>query len=629
MLNWFTKKGDGQSPSLRKDDDGAIMVIGVFMAVFLVGMLYYLMGLGQTMLFRQRMQDAADATAFSGAVMNARGMNLMVLINLIMALLLAILIIIRALQILLGVALVIVTVLCAIPWTAAVGCPLVSPIGNLLNQVTQLYNRLENPIFKACEALTKVNRVIRAVWWLVAQADAITTAMIGYNPPIMVGFVWPVYQQMPTQDGQFAKLCERAAEIPGQIFGNLIGGAVGRFIAGMLNGFFRLAAATICGFPSSGTPSLGSFEGENLDDAFNSKALPQGPYGAACEGPPANSDACQQYSTWMTDSTPSGTTCATAPNPSLCESRMSEAGSACNPSNSNNPRDHSFFIETAIYQYEVGNMGELIRPTMPVNPPTTAQGRDLPCGTGSGVERFSAYSGGQCAQDHNAIGQDWYDRLDVDTSLDPQRRPRQTRQFTVQRVVGVLSCKVNRDRSIDGGSQPSQAANAGACGNPDIAPQEMKECARNPGEKVFQVLSMVMSSDGTFNRFRTGNDRGIFVAGMGRRWSQSGIGNVLQELGRFSFAQGEFFWEAPNPRFYGNHDLSWEEWMWEMGWRGRMRRLDAPDKLFAGSGCQNAGSCSGGGGGNPSVTPSSGQANQGDRNQGSGGLNSLGALLIH
>jgi hypothetical protein len=51
------------------------MVAGVFMAVFLVGTLYHLIGVGRAVLYRERMQDFADGAAFEAAVGYARSMN--------------------------------------------------------------------------------------------------------------------------------------------------------------------------------------------------------------------------------------------------------------------------------------------------------------------------------------------------------------------------------------------------------------------------------------------------------------------------------------------------------------------------------------------------------------------------
>ena len=73
------------------DQRGAIMVMAVFMAAFLVGCLWYLIGVGDALVYRERVQDAADAGAYSAAVYHARGMNLIALLNIVMAAMLAVL----------------------------------------------------------------------------------------------------------------------------------------------------------------------------------------------------------------------------------------------------------------------------------------------------------------------------------------------------------------------------------------------------------------------------------------------------------------------------------------------------------------------------------------------------------
>src|SRR4051812_40836726 len=79
-----------RAKTVREDQQGAIMVLGIFMCSCIVGVLWYVAGLGDAIVYRERMQEAADAVAFSGAVLHARGMNLIVLINLLMAVVLAI-----------------------------------------------------------------------------------------------------------------------------------------------------------------------------------------------------------------------------------------------------------------------------------------------------------------------------------------------------------------------------------------------------------------------------------------------------------------------------------------------------------------------------------------------------------
>jgi hypothetical protein len=71
-------------PSLLADESGATMVMGIFMAAMLVGMIYYVWGIGGAVVHRERLQDAADTAVFGAAVIEARGMNLIALLNVIM-----------------------------------------------------------------------------------------------------------------------------------------------------------------------------------------------------------------------------------------------------------------------------------------------------------------------------------------------------------------------------------------------------------------------------------------------------------------------------------------------------------------------------------------------------------------
>lgn len=73
-----------RAPSLLSDESGATMVMGIFMAAMLVGMIYYVWGIGGMVVHRERLQDAADTAAFGAAVIEARGMNLISILNVIM-----------------------------------------------------------------------------------------------------------------------------------------------------------------------------------------------------------------------------------------------------------------------------------------------------------------------------------------------------------------------------------------------------------------------------------------------------------------------------------------------------------------------------------------------------------------
>ena len=75
---------------LHKDQRGAIMLMGLCMSCFLIGGLWFLIGMGETIVFRDQMQEATDHAAFTSAVLHAKGMNFISACNLILLALIAI-----------------------------------------------------------------------------------------------------------------------------------------------------------------------------------------------------------------------------------------------------------------------------------------------------------------------------------------------------------------------------------------------------------------------------------------------------------------------------------------------------------------------------------------------------------
>ena len=69
---------------LYDDRRGAIMLTGLVMSCFLIGALWLIIGLGDAIVFRNEMQEAADHGAFAAAALNAKGMNFISLLNLVM-----------------------------------------------------------------------------------------------------------------------------------------------------------------------------------------------------------------------------------------------------------------------------------------------------------------------------------------------------------------------------------------------------------------------------------------------------------------------------------------------------------------------------------------------------------------
>ncbi len=72
-----------------RDNRGAIMVLGIFFACMMIGWMWMLIGLGDAMIWRDRSQEATDAITYTSAAVQAKGMNFIAFINIVMLLIVA------------------------------------------------------------------------------------------------------------------------------------------------------------------------------------------------------------------------------------------------------------------------------------------------------------------------------------------------------------------------------------------------------------------------------------------------------------------------------------------------------------------------------------------------------------
>jgi len=84
--------------SVTRDERGAILIIGLLGSVILIGFLWMIIRLGDTIALRQHAAGAADSVAFSVAVVHARSMNFIVLFNMLMTAILTVRIVLRVLD---------------------------------------------------------------------------------------------------------------------------------------------------------------------------------------------------------------------------------------------------------------------------------------------------------------------------------------------------------------------------------------------------------------------------------------------------------------------------------------------------------------------------------------------------
>lgn len=282
------------SKKLASDSRGAVLLIAVFMSAFLVGALWYIIGIGDAAIYRQYMQDGADATAFGSAVYHARGMNIISLINLVMAAVLMVLVAFKVGQVLLAAANI---ASCLIGAFLNPVCNLTTaaqaPYANMVMKVEQIVDKILRVLYQTSNAVA-----IGMPW--VAEGKALIVAQ-EYKPSVDGGFMvsisllpGPVEQAvgglvakrkttasttpggpttpppgetkkpskdgmrwgLPVQDDEYSNLCKRAAKnvthlvflpfkaLPG--IGGLAGG-VEKFTSGLVSSVVGFFSGYFCG----------------------------------------------------------------------------------------------------------------------------------------------------------------------------------------------------------------------------------------------------------------------------------------------------------------------------------------------------------------------------------------------
>jgi hypothetical protein len=258
------------APSLKQDQRGAIMVVGVFMACFLVAMLWYVAGVGNAILFRQRMQDGADAASFAAAVYHARGMNIIAMVNLIMAAILAVLVALKIAYVLLRITEAICAAICAVSLGTSPTCELVPLLEDAAETVDDVIKTVAPIVHNTLKALSKLEvGVAYAIPWL-AEKKAYDVA-VGTQKPVEGGLMLSESLipgggklGLPVEEDTYSVLCDHAVTVvadvalaPFAAFGLPTGWA-----QGLVKGFVDIAPGYFCdGGGGGGSGNLGGQAG--------------------------------------------------------------------------------------------------------------------------------------------------------------------------------------------------------------------------------------------------------------------------------------------------------------------------------------------------------------------------------
>jgi len=565
------------SAVLPRDERGAIMVIALFFAIFGVAMLYTLVGTAQTIFLRERLQDAADSAALSGAVVQARSMNLLVLINIVMAALLAILVMLKAVE---SVAILGIILATALAWlTGGASLSAVAPLKNLQQLMHEKYEAVKDPIHEALTTLHEASDAVKngapVVGLAIVEADIAT-----HSAPTK-GFVAPSRFDLPVQDDTFAVLCGKAGELPGDIASQALTDAgipvVPKVTDVLFDGVGALAksfSGWFCGDSNSGSadapklsrtveqsyPKVVTADSElcghvDTDDSEKSSDKPSDEeVEDACERSKDEEDAGKPDD--QTGGCRKGVDCSLE---GPYEARIKLAREQCDPTASPQPFVYWHQQRTGHVVYEWTDKGwQRHDPVMsdPIRVGGDKGSSQPPCGPKGLNPVVVGYN--KIVHPHDDLAE----TLPACTTekapiWPPEGHVRGTlAQQDFVEVTQILGCQKYESKEI-----PITAGEQAGDQGSDKSPKKLEEEVVM-GDKNFQLRSLMWAplNDGA---------RSIVELALWKTGKPKEPLALLQPLRGFAMAQAEYFYDGGD-----------EDWLWSMKWRGRLRRFRLEDKEF-------------------------------------------------
>jgi hypothetical protein len=574
------------------DEGGAIALLAVFMAVFGVAILYSFVGTVEALSFREGMQDAADAAAFDAAVIHARGMNFIVLINVVMAALMAVLVAIKVLE---GLCILGMFLAAALAWpTFGASLALLVPLAGAEQSLEAAYSSAKPAVDAANSVLNTVAGAVASATPAVAEAIVEADIAGGDMAPADTGVVLGSsltsgVLSLPVEDDSFDELCKRGREtvvdvITAPLHALDPSGFVVTPLKAAAGAISDVLAPWLCGGGSSQSPSIP----KTVELIY-----PRTDSMNACEDPQEgdNQDAaCNERTRFEQRSAPDPLT-GECGNDSVCtlggeyDERVHQARLECDPTSP--PPDDRSASAPFLYWYEVREgrvtytwdpklkswkRGEATYDPPTAFPPNLTLPLDddgnatipsgsippeaaiPPCGP-EGIHPRIAVGYNATVRNSNDVNEV---RPVCTTDAPPlfpePGSPGGSVEVKFKEVVNILGCKRKVSKQIStGGGTPSSD-------DPGQTPKRVLSDA-TLGDERFLLRSFM---HGSFGDERAG--RIVRLALHGRAAPSDPLA-ALAPLRNFSVAEAEYFYNDNDGR---------EGWMWKMRWRARLRRFRVP-----------------------------------------------------
>jgi hypothetical protein len=582
---------------LDENERGAIALITVFMAIFGVAILYTLVGGFQAIAFREGMQDAADTAVLEGAVIHARSMNFIVLVNIVMAALMAILVAVKLME---GLCILGIALAAALAWpTCGASLALVPPLLDAQQTLQDNYDSLKDSVDNVLKVLHTIETTVKTAGPLAADAIVASEIQAGLAKPADAGFVLggkpssdSSLDQVPTlplENDSYSELCDQGGQTLAQVLAlpidqldptHLVKGGMLELadaMTGAMEGWF-------CGESGGGSsaPPKGSRR-ETLTYP-RTTAMDQ------CETPSEHEDtaterqACEDRTTYEHESAPDGVTggCGAG---AKCgpgepyETRLASARKECDPATSEDPITFYWYQSRTgrvTYTFDAKKQtwlrGEPAYDPLTANPPHLMELSDPPgasppppppdagvppCGREElrprVVGRYNTSV--HPADDSSVVLPVCSNESAQAPSAPPGPRDPSTVSVDFLEITNILGCRKTKTVAISFGEGPPPTS------DDDRVPQRVI-AGISLGDEGFRVRSLMHGS------FGDGSAGRIVRLALDRRAAPVNPLGALEGFGRIAVAEGEYFYGAAEPA---------DAWMWNMKWRARIRRFSVPD----------------------------------------------------
>jgi hypothetical protein len=610
---------------LGRNQQGAIVLLGLFIAIALVGLLFYLVGIGQAVFQRERMQDAADAVALATAIGHARGMNLLVFINLVMAALVAIVLALKVVELLLTALTLILTAVSWLVPPAAAAVPLANTQRSVLSDLHESAREIVDEVLLGLSLLQRAVKVI-------APAQSVGTAQVKvpaeYSAVIDRATGVPSQAVLPVEDDEYNTLCRRSRDVLAGLSSTVVQDVPfsSRVLGSSAAALSRGVGAGFC-FPAGDAPDGAP--------ARITRMLPiERTPGKACEADTArlleSSRNCQawQEELLLRHPEPDGTCVDHELEPrrsNLCSFGVEQARVECDPELNPDAQLYSWSeqeVEERVvfnprkWRWQVVELSYVGAPRLINTVPYAAaraafQEAERQASAGSAY--FSAIEATQpppvpgrpCDNEGERLRDaraepwsSWNPEVEWDDLPGVVRPLCDKRQAVAQRELPYagevpprtpgqrLPPGINPDgyvlrypavKHVYGCSEEAvlelhfpdswTRARAEQAGQ-DLAPQRLQTDTAL-GSEAFQIRGMAAA----FVERRSGRiDRGLRLGAFGNAVEPEGWVMAGRGAGKLSVAQAEYYFNHD-----GQHHTTPEEWLWNMDWKARLVRFRLPE----------------------------------------------------